>query len=94
MLQEIADRVFVELDYEGANVGCILTDEGAVVNSCGEKRTLKADTVVLALGLKSEGALTKGLQGKVPELYAIGDCVEPRRIINAVWEAYRIARLI
>jgi cyclase len=31
MLQEIADRVFVELDYEGANVGCILTEEGAIV---------------------------------------------------------------
>jgi cyclase len=31
MLQEIADKVFIELDYEGANVGCILTDEGAIV---------------------------------------------------------------
>jgi cyclase len=31
MLQEIADRVFVDLDYEGANVGCILTDAGAIV---------------------------------------------------------------
>ncbi|MCB0155322.1 MAG: MBL fold metallo-hydrolase [Anaerolineae bacterium] len=31
MLQEIADRVFIELDYEGANVGCILTDVGAIV---------------------------------------------------------------
>jgi cyclase len=31
MLQEIADKVFVELDYEGANVGCILTEEGAIV---------------------------------------------------------------
>ena len=31
MLQEIADRVFIDLDYEGANVGCILTDEGAIV---------------------------------------------------------------
>jgi cyclase len=31
MLQEIADRVFVELDYEGANVGCILTHAGAIV---------------------------------------------------------------
>jgi cyclase len=29
--QEIADGVFVELDYDGANVGCILTDEGAIV---------------------------------------------------------------
>lgn len=31
MVQEIADGVFVKLDYDGANVGCILTDEGAVV---------------------------------------------------------------
>ena len=31
MIQEIDDRVFVDLDYEGANVGCILTDAGAIV---------------------------------------------------------------
>jgi cyclase len=31
MLQEIADRVYVDLDYEGANVGCILTEVGAIV---------------------------------------------------------------
>lgn len=31
MLQEIATHVFVELDYEGANVGCVLTDAGAIV---------------------------------------------------------------
>jgi cyclase len=31
MLQEIADRVYVDMDYEGSNVGCILTDEGAIV---------------------------------------------------------------
>lgn len=31
MLQEIADGVFIELDYEGANVGCILTGAGAIV---------------------------------------------------------------
>ncbi len=31
MVQEIAKNVFVKLSYEGANVGCILTDEGAIV---------------------------------------------------------------
>lgn len=31
MVQEIAKNVFIKLDYEGANVGCILTDEGAIV---------------------------------------------------------------
>ena len=27
-------------------------------------------------------------------VYAIGDCVEPRKVINAIWEGFRIARLI
>ncbi len=31
MIQEIADKVFVDLDYEGANVGCVLTEAGAIV---------------------------------------------------------------
>ncbi|HRV95482.1 MAG TPA: MBL fold metallo-hydrolase [Anaerolineae bacterium] len=31
MLQEIAKNVFVEQEYEGANVGCVLTEAGAVV---------------------------------------------------------------
>jgi len=31
MVQEIAKNVFVKLDYEGANVGCVLTEEGAIV---------------------------------------------------------------
>jgi len=31
MVEEIAKNVFVKLDYNGANVGCVLTDEGAIV---------------------------------------------------------------
>lgn len=31
MLREIADRVYLDQDYEGANVGCVLTDAGAIV---------------------------------------------------------------
>ena len=30
----------------------------------------------------------------MPEMYAIGDCVETRKIINAIWEGFRIARLV
>jgi len=30
-MEEIAPGVYVKLDYEGANVGCILTDIGAIV---------------------------------------------------------------
>ncbi|MBA7681912.1 Metal reductase [subsurface metagenome] len=71
-----------------------IVEEGATVTSNGDKRILKADSVVLALGLKPEAALSEELRDRVSELYTIGDCVEPRRLINAIWEAYRIARLI
>ena len=71
-----------------------IIEEGAIVESNGEKKILKADSVVLALGLKPEAALSEELRNRVPELYTVGDCVEPRRLINAIWEAYRTARLI
>ena len=71
-----------------------ITEEGVIIESNGQKTTLEADSVILAVGLKPETALSEELRDRVPELYAIGDCVEPRRLINAVWEAYRTARLI
>jgi len=50
--------------------------------------------VVLCCGFKPCNQLTEALKDKVPELYAIGDCVAPRKVINAIWEGFRIARLI
>jgi len=34
------------------------------------------------------------LKDKVSEIYVIGDYVEPRKVLNAIWEGYRFARLI
>jgi hypothetical protein len=34
------------------------------------------------------------LEGAVPELYTIGDCVEPRKVMEAIYEGWRIARTI
>jgi len=50
--------------------------------------------IVLAIGLKPNNELLGALNEKVPEVYSIGDCSEPRKVINAIWEGYRIARLI
>jgi hypothetical protein len=46
--------------------------------------------VALALGLNPEDQLYKALAGKVKQIYAIGDCKEPRRILEAIWEAYTV----
>lgn len=72
-----------------------ITDEGiTIADKLGKRSTLEADTVVLALGLKPKEKLLKSLADKVPEVYAIGDCLEPRRVINAIWEGFHTARQI
>jgi 2,4-dienoyl-CoA reductase (NADPH2) len=55
---------------------------------------LEADTVVLSFWRKSRNGLFDELQGQVPELYRIGDCVSPRRYINAIEEGFNIGMQI
>ena len=69
-----------------------ITDEGVVViDKKFKSEEIKGDTVALALGLKSEDQLYDSLRGKVTQLYAIGDCKEPRRVLEAIWDGYSVA---
>ncbi len=72
-----------------------ITERGVIISDSHHQRsTLTADTIVLALGLKSKNELSETSRNKVPEVYSMGDCLEPRKVINAIWEGFRIARLI
>ena len=56
---------------------------------------IPADTVVLAVGMQSiNGCSAEILRDHVPEVYAIGDCVQPRHVMDAMWEGYRTAYVI
>jgi 2-enoate reductase len=62
--------------------------------SSAEKK-IHADTVVIATGLRSSGQeLIEELEKMVPEVIPIGDCVKPRKVLSAMWEGYRRARVI
>jgi 2,4-dienoyl-CoA reductase (NADPH2) len=65
-----------------------------VLTQQGYKRTLEADSIVPALPMKPNTELLQKLQGKVPELYAIGDCSHPRLIADAIADGWRIAHSI
>ena len=70
---------------------CEIRDGGVqVITKDLEDRFIEADTVVFALGSRSERDLAEKLQGTVPELHLIGDCVTPRTILEAVAEGSRI----
>ncbi|MFC2067264.1 FAD-dependent oxidoreductase [Chloroflexota bacterium] len=72
-----------------------ITEDGVVTADIDARESmLAAESVVLAVGLKSDSRLFEALQDKVPELHAIGDCVQPRNVMHAIREAFRGARLI
>ena len=54
---------------------------------------LECKSIVLALGAVRNKSLDT-IDGKVSELYFVGDCVNPRRIIEAIHDASRVAREI
>jgi NADPH-dependent 2,4-dienoyl-CoA reductase/sulfur reductase-like enzyme len=72
-----------------------ITDSGAtVIDKDDNRKTIKADTIVLAMGMIPRNGLLPALEDKIPEVYSIGDCVKARKVKDAVWEAFRIARRI
>jgi 2-enoate reductase len=66
----------------------------AVVEASGGARELKADSVVAATGFAADLTLRDALEGRVPEVVAIGDCSDPRNILGAIWEGFHAARVL
>ncbi|MFC1946183.1 FAD-dependent oxidoreductase, partial [Chloroflexota bacterium] len=72
-----------------------ITDEGVdIITPDGQQRTIKADTVVPTSPLVPNTALQESLEGKVPEIYAIGDCAEPNLIVHAIRAGWHTANSI
>jgi pyruvate/2-oxoglutarate dehydrogenase complex dihydrolipoamide dehydrogenase (E3) component len=61
-----------------------------ITNKEGLEQNIEANTVVIAVGAKSNNELYKYLKDVVPEIYLVGDCVEPRRILDAISDGHRI----
>ena len=60
-----------------------------------EPRTIEnVDTVVLAAGGEADDALFRDLLSKLPEVYAVGDCFQPRDIELAVVHGHQVVREI
>jgi 2,4-dienoyl-CoA reductase (NADPH2) len=67
----------------------IALDGVTVVGEKGEQ-TVPADTVVVARKMRANNELREKLQGEVARLFAVGDCVAPRKAINAIHEGFRV----
>ncbi|MBN2051421.1 MAG: FAD-dependent oxidoreductase [Spirochaetales bacterium] len=78
----------------GRKVGEITNQGVSIQDIRGMTREIKADTVVLAVGLKPETALYEELKAKGIPVKLIGDAMTPGKIFDAIHTAYREARII
>ncbi len=62
-----------------------------VEDASGMRKIDGFDTIVLAVGSKPDDRIARSLEGKVPELYVIGDASEPRETLEAVYEGEEVA---
>jgi pyruvate/2-oxoglutarate dehydrogenase complex dihydrolipoamide dehydrogenase (E3) component len=54
----------------------------------GKKQSLEAETILLAGGSQANNKPSRALEGEVPQLVSIGDCVEPRKAKDAIHEGF------
>lgn len=71
-----------------------ILEDSLIVIAEKRKKTISAETVIIATGFKPDLGLYESLQGKVPEIYSIGDCSQPARIMEAIDSGARIGCII
>jgi 2,4-dienoyl-CoA reductase-like NADH-dependent reductase (Old Yellow Enzyme family)/thioredoxin reductase len=90
-LSEENIQIFVDRKVEE------IYDKGVRANHLGHQEEFRGDAVVISVGSNPERTLMEELKEIIPELegfYVIGDCVEPRKALEAIYEGARVAREI
>lgn len=72
----------------GATVTGITKKGVTIVRKGKYHEFFEADTVVVAVGMKAVDTLANSLEGKVPELVRVGDCVRPGDIRKAIEDGF------
>jgi 2-enoate reductase len=68
---------------------------GAVlIDSSFQRRNFEADSIVLAVGLSPDQELYRAVLPRRGEVFLVGDAREAQNIMNAIWDAYEVARMI
>ena len=70
-------------------------EAGLLVSSDDDtKQLLPADTIIVSTGAICNQALYQQLSGKVAEIYRVGDCAEPQRMLEATAEGFLASQTI
>jgi len=91
LTQELCERGVLILIKTRAEA---ITGRGVVLDRNGERETVPADSVVVAVGVRSDRQLLAQLDIERLEVHVIGDAQTPRRIMDALLEGAAVGRQI
>lgn len=86
-LKALGVRMETETTVEG------ITEGGVLVKRRGEDGVIEGDSIILAVGLRADPALVDSFR-QAGEVHAVGDCVKPRMIKEAIEEGFDLAMKI
>lgn len=84
-LEKYRVEILTQAKAERITRGAVEISQGVV------NKVIPADTVVLAVGYKANQTLMESYKGTAPEVYFVGNCVNPGNIIDAVNQGFEAA---
>lgn len=83
---------FHKIPVHTGSAAVSVDEVGLLVAADGVRKHIPAGTVVLSIGYQSESGLYDTLLAQGKEAYRLGDARQVSNIMNAVWDAYEVAR--
>jgi len=78
--------------HTGKRVETILDNGAEIVDRYGNREKVLADSIIVAIGVAPQMTLARELEKQAGlEVYAVGDCVSPGKIFDAIHGSYRAA---
>lgn len=65
-----------------------ITAQGIIIESEDREVLIKADTLVMAIGSRSDSRLYKELAAELPNVTLLGDAVQPGKVMDAIHKAF------
>jgi 2,4-dienoyl-CoA reductase-like NADH-dependent reductase (Old Yellow Enzyme family)/thioredoxin reductase len=93
LLVQRLESLRVEM-HPGTEVVGLEAHDLLIRNGDGRTERVPVDAVVVAMGVESERGLLEELETLGVPAYAVGDCVRPAEIADAIHDAFRIASVL
>ena len=90
MLKDLLAQHHVEINCNSTIK--LVKDTSVIVNTPNGEKEIDADTVVIAVGYRSQRALFDSMLDSSKIIYNVGDSREVHNIMYAIWDANQIAR--